>query len=59
MSEQMVHNMTESLWDILYNSKMETEADTAKLRNYFMAPQVIDPTKKTIVFSTPLTSGGL
>lgn len=58
MSE-MIHNMPEDLWGILSTSNMEKDEDTAKLRNYFMAPQIIDPTKKTIVFSTPLTRGGL
>jgi hypothetical protein len=40
--------------DILDNHKVTPE-NTAKLRNYFMNPDRFDPTRRTIVFSTPST----
>jgi glycosyltransferase involved in cell wall biosynthesis len=57
MSQDLIHAMPPDLWDILVNSKMEKDEDTRKLREYFSAPTTIDPTKKTIVFSTPSRTG--
>jgi len=54
-----VHNIPIDIWETIKDSKMEKDEDTAKLRNYFSAPHMIDPTKKTIIFSTPSTLGGL
>ncbi len=51
----MIHSVPEDIWQTIETSDMKCDADTAKLRSYFSAPQIIDPAKKTIVFSTPLT----
>jgi hypothetical protein len=36
-----------------------TEKNGAILRNYFLNPDRFDQNKRTIIFSTPLTLGGL
>ena len=48
----------ENIRDILNKHDM-TEEHTAVLRNYFMNPSIFDMQKKTIIFSTPSTLGGL
>ena len=44
------------IWEIL-ETHNATPANTDKLRNYFMNPQYFDPTRRTIVFSTPSRTG--
>ena len=53
----LIHGMPSELWDILNESKIYKEEDTAKLRAHFSAPPLLDGTKKTIVFSTPSRTG--
>lgn len=53
------YNMPEDLWEMLSSSNMSKEQDTQKLRDYFSAPHNLDQSKKTIIFSTPSTLGGL
>jgi hypothetical protein len=55
----LIHGMPPELWEILSESKISKEEDSAKLRAYFSAPPILDGSKKTIVFSTPSTLGGL
>lgn len=57
MEEKMVYGMPESLWNILKDSKMYTEEDTKRLRDWFSGPSSIDGAKKTIIFSTPSRTG--
>lgn len=46
----------DEIWDILSNHKV-TEANTDKLRKYFMSPDRFDFSRRTIVFSTPSRTG--
>jgi hypothetical protein len=46
----------DEIWDIL-STHNATAENTAKLRNYFMNPDRFDPTRRTIVFSTPSRTG--
>ena len=52
-----IHNVPTDIWNTIKDSDMKNDEDTAKLRNYFSAPHMIDPTKKTIVMSTPSRTG--
>jgi len=54
---ELIHGMLPEIWEMLASSQIYKEEQTATLRGAFAAPLSIDPTKKTIILSTPSRTG--